>query len=284
MKHVYKYTSYKNGLKILQNLEVRFSQQKVFNDPFDMSPSFDIASKKDLEALPDSPNGMKYLTPEFIEQWLSYLIPTINQQELIHPNQISSIHNNDVAVNYYNEHFAAFCLTECPRNLLMWSHYADTHAGLVLQFDKTHAFFTECEQPLNLFKPITYSEDRPVLSLSSIKSLETFFIKSPEWQYDKEWRLIKQIDPSMPTSNVNRNNSLHLFPIPNKLITGIVIGVNMPQVLQDKIIETIQTNNNLKHINIHYCYLDDNEFRLSIHPIIDEAIDTKFLAKACSAR
>ena len=32
-------------------------------------------------------------------------------------------------------------LTDNPTNILMWGHYAQSHSGFIIEFDKNHPFF-----------------------------------------------------------------------------------------------------------------------------------------------
>lgn len=81
-----------------------------FNDPFDLKLDF-IMDKDDLK------NEM----PE-----LSKLIAQMNDNEY-------------EKFCYWNERFSfenigIFCCTKTPNNILMWSHYADNHKGICVEF------------------------------------------------------------------------------------------------------------------------------------------------------
>jgi len=91
------------------------------------------------------------------------------------------------------------CLTQNPpTNLLMWSHYADCHKGICLEYD-----FRECDD-------VTYAMLLPVIYQTNIKRVErngnnensyweskilqAVLCKSHEWNYENEWRVIKCLD------------------------------------------------------------------------------------------
>lgn len=92
------------------------------------------------------------------------------------------------------------CLSEVPDSLLMWSHYAQQHAGAVLKFDT-------CSEKADYFtraRPVIYEKDLP--GFEQPRSLarrylglpidtdhwmsRQFFTKSAEWKYEKEWRVM----------------------------------------------------------------------------------------------
>ena len=87
------------------------------------------------------------------------------------------------------------CLTEDPNNLLMWSHYANKHTGIVIQFSPK-----DIDSPLPRAKPVRYSRQLPTLKYEDLlynpnekihKIIEEYtHTKSIDWQYEKEWRIV----------------------------------------------------------------------------------------------
>jgi hypothetical protein len=105
-------------------------------------------------------------------------------------------------------------------NILMWSHYANKHAGLCLELRRT--------EDLEYALRVTYSERSPVLDFFAIEgalshggqAAETvkdefikaiYLTKAVGWRYEAEWRLI---DASLL--------GLHSFPV--QLVSGVVFG------------------------------------------------------------
>lgn len=94
------------------------------------------------------------------------------------------------------------CLSETPDNLLMWSHYADNHKGAVIEFiiDENDPFSLFCiDYVAKLsdakFGKISYKKDRNYLGSSSTDNTRSIrehyaFIKSKEWEYEKEHRFV----------------------------------------------------------------------------------------------
>lgn len=76
----------------------------------------------------------------------------------------------------------------------MWSHYADSHKGICLEFDiKRGGFFYN--NPL----PVQYRKRYPKFELSDYQDEENMMFtmhqqaictKSVLWKYEKEWRVI----------------------------------------------------------------------------------------------
>jgi len=90
----------------------------------------------------------------------------------------------------------AFCgLSETPDNVLMWSHYAANHTGIVLGIDFSEMVGTHHLQKVNYvsdlpkFDPVKLAlfmdgDDSQVDYL--FKDLS---VKSADWSYEREWRI-----------------------------------------------------------------------------------------------
>ena len=101
------------------------------------------------------------------------------------------------------------CFSEDVESILMWSHYADYHRGFALEYDFT-------ENPVNkdnvqdLF-PVLYSSEpydaKEIVSGFLLRKygtdlplpdvnywIKAVLFKAKEWEYEKEWRIIKQRD------------------------------------------------------------------------------------------
>ena len=95
-------------------------------------------------------------------------------------------------------------LAESPCNRLMWSHYADNHRGLCIEYDFS-AF-----DPFSagvIFAPVIYSPKRPQVPEKLLNDVatdqldrqdyrfltSTLFTKDSGWQYESEWRIVKGV-------------------------------------------------------------------------------------------
>jgi len=94
-------------------------------------------------------------------------------------------------------HQYAFCsLSEDPNEILMWSHYANSHNGIVIGFE-----FSELENNHHLQK-VDYEENLNEINLEKYahyligdtddfidELFKDYSIKSSHWGYEKEWRI-----------------------------------------------------------------------------------------------
>lgn len=159
-------------MEFFDNLLIRATQKYALNDPFELSPS--------------------HREGEF--------------ENITHDK-------NESNTSYYD--YAIISLSETNNNLLMWSHYADQHKGIVIEFDEKKPLFEsykdftalrfdyeldyeiideeENNRRLGInagkIQRVRYNAKRPdIQNFDNI--LEHFLVKSEEWIYEKEHRVI----------------------------------------------------------------------------------------------
>ena len=272
---LYKYFQIERS-EFLSNRLLRFTQPGDFNDPFELHPSADLMSKADIAALPpapghEGPDGrMRILTHEALQAMLTAFLPGLQKQMAQHANHEGSyvFDHNRAAQSTFDSKFGILCLSEAADSLLMWAHYAGSHGGFVVQFDETHPFFAASEfegQSLGLTR-VEYSPERPVVSYSTLNSPHLYYRKSPEWSYEREWRLIK---PLTTASKVIAREGfpLHLYEVPHEAVKGVILGHAIPHETRIKLFEVLASN--LAHATIFQTVLSKDIYALEIHPPLD---------------
>ncbi len=143
------------------NYCLRASQRGVLNDPFELSPAQDLVDKVLLEGLGE----------DFFEQ----------------AEQFATDGNfNEVGVISFTENY---------NNLLMWSHYAQEHKGIVVEFDfdKLDYFFSHKLSMKGSVERVLYNRERfsPLQTEVCVKDL--LLTKSDDWIYEKEHRVLPKL-------------------------------------------------------------------------------------------
>lgn len=100
--------------------------------------------------------------------------------------------------SFYQKRTFATCFSEISDSMLMWSHYADNHQGMVLKYEFINLDLTldKHRDILMGLNPVLYTENllnlkdyqsfREKISLITLAAIS----KSNEWSYENEWRLI----------------------------------------------------------------------------------------------
>ena len=119
-------------------------------------------------------------------------------------------------------------LAEQWNSPLMWSHYADEHNGICIEYNITSSV---CGAP----KKVNYEGGRGILIshlinwfFNNSESAKTeieykyFYTKANQWQYEKEWRYIHESQGRQP---------------PPFQITGIYFGMRCERSVVSSIVE-----------------------------------------------
>ena len=126
------------------------------------------------------------------------------------------------------------CFSEKIDSILMWSHYSYNHTGFALGYDLRPLLFPN-DKNVGLF-PVVYSEKRynaeefllylfgslmqiPVKEADKMSSTKLLLYKSKEWQYEREWRIIKS-----GASNLFEGHSEPITLRPNSIYYGCQIS------------------------------------------------------------
>lgn len=226
-KYLYKFRSFDAGgnyRKLLEKFEFYFPSPNKFNDPFDcrVFHCYELGSKSEI--IQKMSEHIKQLYPDKSRESRRILVRQLFKENytVIKNPRLMNSRIRDVI----NNSFGICSLTEDFSNLLMWSHYADSHRGFCIQVDAlrlreiTNKYF-ELLKDLIVFERVTYSETFPIVNpyIMNTDRPEDFFIgtitKSKEWSYEKEWRIVyyKQANLSVPFNNT---------------ITAVYFGCNCP--------------------------------------------------------
>lgn len=186
-RYIYKYTSLKRLKDILKNGGLYFQSPLRFNDPFDCQLVTDLNSPLDviLEHF-EKNNNENYYNAVFNMK--------LNKQQ-IKDKALEISKNIDLYTERFNnvirrnlDNRGVSCFTKDNKNLLMWSHYADSHKGVCLKFDLTKDIFF-FSVPIK----VEYSLDYPKLKYFESTMEEFFFpliaTKSKIWEYEDEVRI-----------------------------------------------------------------------------------------------
>lgn len=184
---LYKYMPYRK--KFFEDPLLRLTPTSDFNDPFDSVPSKEAILKK-----------LAFLSCEDGEEYKE-----------AKPELFDKMHTEKADVQGDLDGLGVLCLSEDYHNLLMWSHYADEHKGIVVGFDCDDDWldYRPCKEILSDWSvnrytpiPVKYRGRRPGVDLDDEFIYEysncNFVInsaltKSNDWIYEKEHRSLIQL-------------------------------------------------------------------------------------------
>lgn len=164
MGKLYKYCNIETAAKILPNSTILLQTPDNFNDPFDCLTG--VARFDNQTQFSPSANDI-----EFIKDQLNKL-PTKYR-----PDEFKLLHNLRIAYS-----FVLTCFSAEPKKHLMWSHYANSHRGICLEYNS--------EDLINDIHPCYYTDDLSPHDWSK-NSKSLALIKNIAWEYEREWRFVK---------------------------------------------------------------------------------------------
>lgn len=191
-----------------------------FNDVFDCDISIDDKKvfNEALKLFPDK-RGIRPGS----NAWKSFRA-TMTQQLRALRSQFDELRNTT----------GVSCLSESENSLLMWAHYANNHRGFCVEYD-----LLEINRILNFSViPVIYSEERTCFDFFNLQTIEKdtlkLFIqsltsKSPEWSYEKEWRIIRDQGACGDKWNADKKGALLDMVQPSSIILGCAVQPEFEQ-------------------------------------------------------
>jgi hypothetical protein len=213
--HLYKYRPISgDGMKFVEAAllrgEFKFSIPASFNDPFDCFPRVchDYTEGELLAHFARTHGSDPGLLALVKREWNS---PEARKETEEAFRQKLGRH--------FTHEVGLFSLAGVSDDILMWSHYADSHRGVSLRFSRAG-----CPAFFNGLRRVTYSVERPALNPIRDDEMQVFekalLIKSRHWEYEQEWRYLS---PCRGQSNAGPG----IHKLPMALVDAVVLGANI---------------------------------------------------------
>lgn len=185
------------SLCVIRKGTLKYTSPLDFNDPFDCQPDYDFEAL--FNSIPD--NSVEEFrdanpTKRWNEAWL-------------HEQYIPA--------------FGVCCFSKCPINILMWSHYASHHKGIVAEFQSTPSFHCDNKDiSWNLAAvPVKYDCKKPIISKFDREfEKKCLLTKSSDWSYEEESRVI--LNPNQMSPPENKHG---IYPYRRDLLKSVIVGL-----------------------------------------------------------
>jgi len=153
--------------------------------------------------------------------------------------------------------YRVYCLAEKPDSQLMWSHYAQSHTGLCLEFD-TSGF------PFRASTKVEYRAEYPTYDLPTI-GYEPLVAKSVDWSYEAEWRLIAE-ERGFAQSDMTVKTDDDFLLIPRDVLRSITIGMRADEPTRTLIRKTVQAH--APHVLVRQAERAPDRYEVKLDPPI----------------
>jgi hypothetical protein len=213
---------------ILENRRLFFSDPHTVNDPWDCRPWFDCrpvladpVKREDFLTF-----SRMFLPPDILNDPMR-----IKYEDLIRKDDRQLVKAFEATSRILGEKIALrrmYCLTPFPDSTLMWSHYADNHRGICLEFGKNNPLIVKA-------RPVRYRDTYPEWTPLAVTDapLDLVLTKSKDWAYEREFRIIGSLIDGVPTRLEG-----NFVRLPEGALTAIILGCENRD--RDEIIEVLK--------------------------------------------
>jgi Protein of unknown function (DUF2971) len=272
---IYKYCDAK-GVDVLKNLRLKVTPLNAFNDIFEFTPTAVGASavkwadarqipkhaKEILERL--AARGKKFMGSE--EDFRKLIEKEAKTPVFASADQMAAMCRD--IVDHISKTHGLICFSKRRNNLLMWSHYADGHKGLVIGFDIVPRLMPE-KPPFD----VEYHTRRLPwkFGLNSSKAEMASEIqkliqrKSIHWRYEKEVRILWALEGL--TREIDDQQRVSYFTrIPSEIISEVILGYRCDRNpdLESSVRRWIKENN--LRVQLNRAETSESRFGLRFKP------------------
>lgn len=263
IKRLYKYRpDNDHTLDILGNSELYFSFPEEFNDPFDCRINLLLPNnKKEWED-----HAKRHNIPDALAREAIKALERINFDS----EQVIKLHEK---TNFKT--ITLYCLSEIKDNILMWSHYSNSHRGICIGFetiiDQDSLCIKTDDPTLNNHSNSVYHKTIPIDKVayevnypesydfltSNHHDLYKFFkTKSVDWQYERERRI------TMPYRDIKKR----LIKYDKSALKEIIFGCKTDDKFKQQVIRIVENEYSSQGyiVNIYQSSIDRNDYRLNI--------------------
>ncbi|HLN30054.1 MAG TPA: DUF2971 domain-containing protein [Gemmataceae bacterium] len=251
---VYKYVV-ADRVDVLEHRRIRFTQPSALNDPFESLPCLSLYRAHLHGRLSKTTEGEALkIHPDFHDM----IDASIGDLETTARDVMSKL-------------FVFLSLSRKRDNLLMWSHYADSHRGLVIGFDSDGPIFQPGALAVHGLRDVEYSKKRWILPPDGLESisqseierahLRFFFAKSDDWAYEEELRLVTRVSGASITIPVTNGWPICLFDFPKEMVREVILGYRMSEAQKQRVADVVR---DYPTATLYQASLDPDEFGLVI--------------------
>jgi DUF2971 family protein len=226
---VYKYL-HPDRIDVLQNTLIRFTQPAALNDPFEGMSNLSEIRRFFEQLTKDLGQGTDLIEAD--DDYVSTeqaITETFGRWNLDNASEL-----------------AFLSLSKKRNNLLMWSHYCDSHRGFTLGFDACHQFFSiPIPGRKSVLREVSYS-DRPLMPAPD-GDVDAFFraninilTKSRHWAYEEELRMCASPVAAEVTKSGADGEPIYLFRFPSDAVREVIFGHRMSQGKREAILDLIR--------------------------------------------
>jgi hypothetical protein len=174
-----------------------------------------------------------------------------------------------VIYHSFKHGFTVFCASEeeTKNDALLWSHYAQNHQGICIEFTP---HYDDDNSPFGDLEPVKYRDTVAIPPSDSHEAIHGYLktvvkTKAACWEYEKEWRVVKLNNVGEEVTRVLRSGltvdcgRFHNFS-PLEL-TKVILGCKCSKENERVVLNWVRQLGN-SDIVVEKCVQDEKDYRL----------------------
>jgi len=222
-----------------------FSKPSQFNDPFECKPNWrypsDVRRQRQLKSALKRIVRSRSRDRDEAHQVLSSAMrgPSAELEESVRSAAAKAF--QDVRI---------CCFSDSYENLLLWSHYADSHRGYCVGFDASHS-------PFRAALKVFYQDDYPNIDfpVKAENGFDSVLTKYKLWEYESEYRAI-----FVPGAEAQPTNHDEFCILQIDAITDVYLGALIEPANEQLVLKSIAAGEYLP--NVWKAKLSESSFAL----------------------
>ena len=163
--------------------------------------------------------------------------------------EYGSLYLRNLFTKQVSQRFGIVSFATDPRHPLMWSHYTSDGSGFVVGYDVDHLRCLSSRE--GSLREVRYGQDMAViigyivLSFPDDNLNGLLSLKSDQWSYESEWRLIVELDETIGTGlRDSRGLPINLVRVPNEAVVGVFHTERTPDDVVQEVGRRLSDANN----------------------------------------
>jgi hypothetical protein len=265
---IFHYTKTECAALILERLELRLSLPNEFNDPFEFLPLIDpkaltrdrfvrMAMTEDaFEDWWDNPKAVRISGDKnWWRDWYFKNPDKVVDELFPHAAFVA----DDMRKQFSDITSAAWavgCFSKTEKSILMWSHYANQHRGVVIGFNTAVEPFTKSDQLVVL--EVNYDPKRVLYPYpESNEDFERVFHaiaqgKHMDWSYEQEVRVL-----AVPGAL----REYRFLKLQTSAVESVIFGCKCPESDRKQVLRILDTDA-FKHVKRYETRMSDTDYRI----------------------
>lgn len=220
------------------------SSRHQLNDPFDI--------RSRVEFINGGINRKKYLSKIFKDNKVRHKERKLISKRLCSPEYIQEKIKN--LLEHALDTTGLHSFATSAKNLLLWSHYADSHKGVCLVYETAKDLDTFIKA-----LPVAYSKSFPVINYTPEIEGElikkAFLTKACEWQYEKERRIFQ------------KDRAGHYMAFSPCALVGLILGAKISPADEAMVRDLLIEREARRHppVRLYRAVCQDHEYSVKIY-------------------